>query len=70
MLSLEEFRDLLELGELPEGDYRTLAGFVVSQFGHIPRAAERFEWGDLAFEVMDMDGHRVDKVLVTPRPKP
>jgi putative hemolysin len=46
------------------GAYHTLAGFVMARLGHIPRTADHFEWGQLRFEVVDMDGRRVDKVLV------
>jgi putative hemolysin len=35
--------------------------------GHIPAVAERFEIDDYLFEVVDMDGHRIDKLLVVPR---
>ena len=57
------------------GEYRTLAGFVLWRLGRIPVTGEHFEWeaaGDLRrFEVVDMDGHRVDKVLVSKaEPKP
>jgi putative hemolysin len=38
--------------------------------GRIPRTGDTFEWNDLRFEVMDMDGHRVDKVLVMPMKLP
>jgi putative hemolysin len=70
MLPVDEFRDLLDLGELPgedQGIYQTLAGFVIMQLGRIPVAADKFEWEGLNIEVVDMDGNRVDKVLVTPR---
>jgi putative hemolysin len=67
MITLEEFQDLLGIDKLPEGDYQTLAGFVISQMGRIPAAADRFEWGGYSFEVIDMEGHRVDKVSVTPQ---
>lgn len=69
MLSVEEFFELLELKELPKeqrGNYHTMGGFVVTQLGRIPTAAEHFEWQGMRFEVMDMDGNRVDKVLVVP----
>jgi len=68
---------MIDLGELErvlpgmqfdapeERDYHTLAGFVVSQFGHLPCEAETFETQGYRFEVLDMDRHRVDKVLVT-----
>ncbi len=69
MLPIDEFRELFDLDELPgeeQGLYQTLAGFVTSHLGHIPVPADYFEWGGLRFEVMDMDGNRVDKVLVAP----
>jgi putative hemolysin len=46
------------------GAYHTLAGFVMARLGHIPRTADAFEFGGLHFEVVDMDGRRVDKVMV------
>jgi putative hemolysin len=63
---LDEFRELFDLTELPQGDYQTLAGLVVTQLGHIPRIAETFDLLGLHFEVVDMDGKRVDRVLVNP----
>jgi magnesium and cobalt exporter, CNNM family len=69
MLPIDEFKDLFDLGELPgedQGIYQTLAGFVIMQLGRIPVAADSFEWEGLKIEVVDMDGNRVDKVLVTP----
>lgn len=49
------------------GEYRTLAGFVLSKLGRIPRAGDHFDWetdgNAWRFEVVDMDAHRVDKVL-------
>lgn len=47
-------------------EYQTLAGFVVKQLGHVPREGETFEAQGYLFEVLDMDRHRVDKVLVLP----
>lgn len=46
-----------------EGDYETLAGFMLSQFGTIPKAGEHFDWRGWCFEVVDMDGRRIDKVM-------
>lgn len=69
LLPITEFFDMFDVPQPPpeeRGDYHTLAGFVVTRIGRIPSSAERFEWGDLRFEVVDMDGNRVDKVLVTP----
>jgi putative hemolysin len=63
---LDEFRDLFDLAELSEDDYHTLAGFVVTQLGHIPRVAETFDCLGLRFEVAEMDAQRVTRVLVRP----
>lgn len=69
-LPITEFKELLEIEEdLPhenEADFQTIGGFVMTQFGRIPKAGNRFDWDNHRFEVMDMDRHRVDKVLVTP----
>lgn len=64
MLSIDEFQDLFEPVHLPEGDYETLAGFVLTRLRRIPSVADRFEWGGITFEVVDMDGKRVDRLLV------
>ena len=64
MDDLVEKLDLQIPGE-EQGAYHTLAGFVMARLGRIPRTADKFEWGHWRFEVVDMDGRRVDKVLVT-----
>lgn len=69
MLGVEEFFELFELEkwEFEErGSYQTLGGFVITHLGRIPAAADHFEWHGMRIEVMDMDGNRVDKVLVVP----
>lgn len=69
MLPVDEFFEIFEIDEIPtdhRGSYQTLGGFVITHLGRIPSAADYFEWESLRFEVMDMDGNRVDKVLVTP----
>jgi putative hemolysin len=66
---LDEFRELFDLADLPEEDYHTLAGLVVTQLGHIPRLSETFDFQGLHFEVVDMDAKRVDRVLVSPLAK-
>ncbi len=68
LLPIDEFKELLEIDHLPEEEkvgYQTVGGFLINQFGSIPTAGQNFEWNGLRFEVMDMDSHRVDKVLVT-----
>ncbi|MCC6792883.1 MAG: HlyC/CorC family transporter [Thermomicrobiales bacterium] len=70
-LSADDVEEHLDLRSLPgqaEGLFETLGGFVLTRIGHIPAAGERFTWEGWTFEVMDMDGHRVDKVLATPLP--
>jgi putative hemolysin len=65
-LALDELQELLRLRELPsEGDIHTLAGLVLTQLAHLPTAGEHFELGGYRFEVVDMDGLRIDKVLVS-----
>ena len=64
---VHDFKELLNLGKLPgeeRGSYLTLGGFVMMQIGRIPVAADSFDAAGLRFEVVDMDGKRVDKVLV------
>jgi putative hemolysin len=73
-LSLFDFEDHFEIS-LQEGEeeesveYQTLAGFVITMLGHVPRVAESFSCRGFRFEVVDMDGNRVDKVLVTACPE-
>ncbi len=70
-LSIDEMKDKLELDHLPdeeEGAFQTVGGFVMVRLGEVPHAGDHFEWGGFRFEVMDMDGRRVDKVLATPLP--
>jgi putative hemolysin len=76
-LPIDQLQDLMQTDALPGGtaategsDYHTLGGLVMTHLGHIPRTAETFEWGDFRFEVVDMDGQRVDKVMLTRLPPP
>lgn len=52
--------------EMPEGDFETLAGFLLDRLGEIPVAGDRVEEGGWVFEVAAMDGHRVDRVRISP----
>lgn len=66
-LPADRLKELLQVKQLPgedKGDFQTLAGFVMTRMGRLPEVAERFEWAGLRFEVIDMDGYRIDKVLV------
>lgn len=64
--SLETALPGLKFGGHAYTEYQTLAGFVVKTFGHVPKEGETFETQGYVFEVLDMDRHRVDKVLVLP----
>jgi putative hemolysin len=72
-LAVDELKTMLKLGSLPHEDdaeFQTLGGFVVTQFGRIPAAADYFDHDGWRFEIVDMDRHRVDKVLVSKTPAP
>jgi putative hemolysin len=67
-MPVDEFEDVVGLRGLKDiGDYHTIAGFVLHGVGHIPNAGESFEHQGVRFEVVDMDGRRIDKILVVPR---
>lgn len=51
-----------------EQDFDTLAGFILHHLEHIPQTGEKFTWRGFTFEIVDMDAHRLDKILVTPPP--
>lgn len=72
MYSIDEFQELLDISEMPEGGetyYQTVGGFVMASLGQVPKPGDHFEWAGLRVEVVDMDGRRVDKVLVTRLPE-
>lgn len=72
MLPIDEIKELLDFDELPDegrAGYQTLSGFVMNQLGSIPRVGQTFTWDTYRFEVVDMDGRRVDKVLVMRLPE-
>ncbi|MBX3703388.1 MAG: HlyC/CorC family transporter [Steroidobacteraceae bacterium] len=65
MMPIDDVERLLGAGNMRSGDdYTTLAGFVLAQLGHLPATGEHFRWRGLRFEVVDLDGRRVDKLLV------
>ena len=68
LIPVPELKDRLEIKELPEEDrgrYNTLAGMIMLLLGRLPRTADAVLWEGWRFEVVDLDGKRVDKVLVT-----
>jgi putative hemolysin len=46
-------------------DYATVAGFIIDQINEIPRVGDKIEYLDYTFEIVDMDGNRIDKILIT-----
>ena len=71
MLPIDEVEARLNLRNMRgEDDFHTLAGFVLRRLGRIPKPTDAFVWEGVRFEVIDMDGRRVDKVLVKPLPAP
>jgi putative hemolysin len=69
MMSIDEFKNMLDIKSLPDeetGTFQTLGGFMMAHLHRIPTAGNRFTMEGYTYEVLDMDGMRVDKVLVTP----
>ena len=66
MMSAQDAFDRLGLKTRPEGDFHTIAGFALFQFGRLPDVGERFDYEGWRFEVVDLDGRRIDKVLAIP----
>jgi putative hemolysin len=72
LIPVPELKDRLSLKELPEEDrgrYNTLAGMVMLLLGRLPNVTDSVEWGGWRFEVVDLDGKRVDKVLASKAPE-
>ena len=64
--SFYDFLSHFEMEDLyPDYNYNTLSGLILQQRGHIPKTGESMEWNDFTLEIVDMDGARIDKVLVT-----
>jgi len=72
-LQIDDLKEVLEISELPgeqSGSYQTLGGLVMLQVGRVPVTGDTFELQGHKFEVVDMDGKRVDKVLVSKTAEP
>jgi putative hemolysin len=68
-MPVDELTDITAI-ELPQRrDFHTLAGFALEQFGHIPELGETFDSGDWRFEIVDLDGRRIDKILARRLPQ-
>jgi putative hemolysin len=64
-LPIEELQRRLNRRDMVGRDYHTVAGFVLARLGRIPRAGDTLTWRDLKVEIMDMDGVRIDKILLS-----
>jgi putative hemolysin len=72
LIPVPELKDRLEIKDLPDEDrgrYNTLAGMIMLLLGRLPQTADIVEWGQWRFEVVDLDGKRVDKVLASLLPE-
>jgi putative hemolysin len=68
-MPVEELTDITAIALPQRRDFHTLAGFVLEQLGHIPELGESFDQGDWRFEIVDLDGRRIDKVLARRLPQ-
>ncbi len=63
-MRIEEANEELDLN-LPEGDYETVAGFILHLLGHIPRQGKQLRYRDLKLVVTKMRGRKIDEILIT-----
>jgi putative hemolysin len=73
LLPTDELKELIDVEDLPgeaNGLFQTMAGFMIARLGRFPHASDHFSCRGWRFEVVDMDGHRVDKVLVSREAEP
>jgi len=68
-MRVDEANEALGLG-IPEGDYETIAGFILSSLGRIPLLSEHVHHRDIVLEVTEMDGLRIQQVKATRVPVP
>ena len=69
LMPVGELKSRLDIDALPEEDrgrYNTVAGLLMAVSGHLPATGERIECAGWVFEVLDLDGKRIDKVLAQP----
>jgi putative hemolysin len=72
-LAIEDLRELINSQALPgedDNDFTTIAGMVIAHFGRIPHSGEWFEFGVWRVEVIDLDGARIDKLLLSRKAEP
>jgi putative hemolysin len=63
-VSFSDVTRLIGVGEPPSGDYTTLASFILAQLHELPKPGDHLVWAGWRFEVVDMDGRRIDMILV------
>ena len=69
MMPVDELKSRLSLPDLPaEGSYHTVAGLLLALLRRVPRVGDRIVFSGWRFEVLEMDGRRVDRVRVTREP--
>lgn len=61
--SFYDFSIFFNLDEKPNDQYNTIGGLILANLGRIPKTGERLKWKDFVFEIIDMDGARIDKIL-------
>lgn len=70
-LNIDILKDRLGLREVPtERDFHTMAGLILWQIERVPATGEHIDYGGYRFEVVDMDGRKIDKVLAAPLTEP
>jgi putative hemolysin len=69
-MPIEELQQRLNRRDMAGRDYHTVAGFILARLGRIPKAGDTLTWRDLKIEIVDMDGVRIDKILLRPQQPP
>lgn len=67
LINIDEFKPIFNIEKLPNeesSNYQTLAGFIITYLGRIPDTGDKITWNGLNFEIVDMDGYHIDKVIV------
>lgn len=65
-MAVDEFKDQFGVQIQRDAGYETVAGYILDEMQHLPKVGETFETDSYKFEILDLDGRRIDKVLMTP----